>query len=135
MILEGFTDISSLLRPAIYILLRDGEVMYVGKSKHPLFRIQSHKNQHLYLKNKKKSIKTVYGKRYVKEIPFNEIKLLPCDEDKLDETEIALIKQLNPRYNYIHKPTPEPTISFLRDILNLPSPEPELPPLTVERRI
>jgi hypothetical protein len=107
--LEGFVDVTMLLHAAIYALVREGRVVYVGQSKLPLLRI----NQHRGGWGKKKAF--VGGKvREVKSMLFDAIWIMPCPWHKLDEVEIEMIKRYQPRYNIRHMPRqPSPDISAL----------------------
>ena len=42
--LEGFIEVTPILRAGVYALVREGAVVYVGQSKKPLQRISAHKS-------------------------------------------------------------------------------------------
>lgn len=88
---DGFIDISICLRAAIYMLLWDGRVQYIGKSKNPLRRIPGH-------------YPGPDGLRWKNGVSFdgfrfNQLKILPCPKHKLDEIEQRLIRKYCPPYN------------------------------------
>lgn len=60
----------------VYFLLRDEEVVYVGQTSIGISRPFSHKDKY-----------------------FTSVKLIPCDFDKLDETEDFYIGKYKPIYN------------------------------------
>ena len=111
---DGFKDVTYLLHPGIYVLVYEGEVMYVGQSKFPLARIGIHDH----------------------DITYDRVYFIRCPRDKLLEMEAEYIAKLNPKLNkttYISgsryhlerdadrfftklfgKPAPEPVTRFLR---------------------
>lgn len=104
--LEGFVNVSALLGPGVYALLRDGVVVYIGQSKRCLGRVSAHKSN--------------WGRRTpswlppsVRGILFDEVHVFPCRVEALAEVEAAMINLYKPRYN-IRIKTPEPvTITHL----------------------
>ncbi len=105
--LEGFVNVSAMLSPGVYALLRDGVVVYVGQSKRPLSRIAAHKSNW-----GRKSVPT-WLPASVRGILFDEVHVLPCRVEDLDAVEAAMINLYKPRYN-IRIKTPEPvTITHL----------------------
>lgn len=118
--MEGFVDVSLLLRPAVYLLSRQGRVVYVGKSKCPLVRIYTHRS--LARQKRLPWIK-------VRGILFDKVEVLPTLVDDLDKVEQYWIKKLQPVHNIHHNESPEPRTVPLSAILNLPKRQP------FERRI
>jgi hypothetical protein len=98
--LEGMTDVSEVLRCGVYALCYRGAVVYVGKSKAMLGRVYTHKSA---WGQKKPRWLTVSAKGML----FDEVHVLPCREDQLDELERALINRYKPKNNILLK-TPEP---------------------------
>jgi len=99
-VLEGFVNITPILSPGVYALLRDGVVVYVGQSRRPLSRIAAHKSN--------------WGRKTpswlpasVRGILFDEVHVLPCRVEDLDEVEATMINLYKPRYN-IRVKTPDP---------------------------
>ena len=92
--IEGL-DFTAMLRPAVYILSHEDEVVYVGKSKCPLVRIYAHR-----LRSKLTNIESE-DRSFI----FDSIHLIPAHIDALNALEQRLIRELRPRHNIRHKPT------------------------------
>lgn len=106
--LEGFVDATALLRPGLYALLYGGVVVYIGQSKVPLNRVYAHRS----LRSRKAPAWLP-----IKGMLFDEVHILPCSVDRLDEVERALIDLYKPKYNVKLK-SPHPVATEL--IVNLP---------------
>lgn len=100
--LEGFIDVSSVLRCGIYALARQGTIVYIGQGKKPVQRIEAHRS--------------MWGRRQkapawltdmVKGMLFDAVYVLPCRIEDLDRVERALIELYRPVYNVKLKP-PQP---------------------------
>jgi excinuclease UvrABC nuclease subunit len=89
--LEGFKDVSVMLKPGIYALIKDGVVVYIGQAKRPLTRIEAHRS--LWGR------KSAPGWLPIKAILFDEVHVLPCRVEDLDVLERALIELYKPKYN------------------------------------
>lgn len=98
MVLEGFADLSEALACGVYILVCQGRVVYVGKSKCMLVRIYSHRNA----KSKRGSLPSWFP---VKGIAFDEIHCQPCHPDRLDQLEYETINRYKPKFNTLLKNT------------------------------
>ncbi len=109
--LEGFIDVSVMLRPGVYALLRGGVVVYVGQSKKLLGRIYAHRTNH------GRSGMPKWMPASLKGIAFDEVHVLPCAIEELDRLERALIDLYKPRHNIAHK-TPAPTTTALTLTVN-----------------
>lgn len=97
--LEGFKDVSVMLKPGIYALVKNGVVVYIGQAKRPLTRIEAHRS--LWGR------KTAPGWLPIKAILFDEAHVLPCRVEDLDRLERALIELYKPKYNVkLKSPTP-----------------------------
>jgi excinuclease UvrABC nuclease subunit len=92
--LEGFVEVSAMLKPGIYALLREGIVVYVGQSKKPLSRVEAHRS--------------LWGRRQrspapgwlpIKAILFDEVHVLSCRVEDLDKLERVMIDLYKPKYN------------------------------------
>jgi excinuclease UvrABC nuclease subunit len=127
--LEGFFDVSAILRCGIYALVREGAIVYIGQSRKPLGRIAAHRSQ--------------WGRKSqapawlpIKGILFDEIHVLPCRVEDLDRLERALIDLYKPRYN-IKLKAPTPTTTPLTVTINNVAVPFNHPPTAVrfERRI
>lgn len=99
--LEGFIDVSAILRCGIYALIRDGAVVYVGQSKKMLSRVSAHKS------NWGRKATPVWMPASLRGVLFDEVHVLPCRVEDLDRLERALINLYKPKYNIQHK-TAEP---------------------------
>lgn len=97
--LEGFVNLSAALKPGVYALVKEGVVVYVGQSKKPLSRIEAHRS----LWGRKKAP----GWLPIRGILFDEVHVLPCRVEDLDEVERALIDLYKPKFN-IKLKTPLP---------------------------
>lgn len=89
--LEGFVNVSAMLRPGVYALVKDGVVVYVGQSKKPLSRVEAHRS----LWGRKKAP----GWLPIRGILFDEVHVMPCLVEQLDEVERALIDLYKPKFN------------------------------------
>ena len=93
--MTGFVDISIVLKPAIYLLWRNGKVVYVGQSRCPLIRLATHRS--------------LAGRRplpWMKSvgIKFDQVSILPTALDDLDLVEKHWIKFFAPIHNKRHVP-------------------------------
>lgn len=123
--LDGFADVSQMLRCGVYALAKDGVVVYVGKSKTMLSRVAAHRSQ--------------WGKKSFREtlprgILFDQIFIRPCHPDKVDALEAEMINRYKPRLNVALKKPGPITGEFLLHIdgmvLTVNRPQPKM-----ERRI
>lgn len=90
--LQGFSDVSQVLKQGIYALVAGGRVVYIGKAKQPLARIYTHRSN-----ARKRS--PAWLSDLAKGIVFDEVHVMPCHPDQIDELEHALIHFYKPRYN------------------------------------
>lgn len=93
--LDGFSDVSEILRGGVYILVAKGVVIYVGKSKSMLARVNTHR---------KKWVDKRKGNKLADFIPipgllFDEIHIRPCRLDEIDALERQMIDRYKPKYN------------------------------------
>lgn len=93
--LEGFQDVSTLLRSGIYALCKRGVVIYVGKSKSLYSRIYTHK----HFANRGAKGKAIPSWLPVKGIQFDEVFIRYVHVDALDAAEREAINFYKPRYN------------------------------------
>ena len=89
--LEGFVNTSVMLKPGVYALLKEGVVVYIGQSIKPLSRVEAHRS----LWGRKKAP----GWLPIRGILFDEVHVLPCRVEQLDEVERALIDLYKPKFN------------------------------------
>lgn len=123
---EPAFDVSTMLHPAVYLLLWRGVVVYVGQSRKPLARLGAHKTA---WDNR------VRGRRMPewlekKAIKFDAVKLVPTSADNLRLLEKKLILEFAPKHNVRGKPIiTAPLVIQLRGVsLTLNDPAPPLPP-------
>lgn len=99
--LEGFVpptgsfDVTAILRQGVYLLLREGSVVYVGQSKCMLVRIYAHRNL---------ARKRVPSWLPIKGVTFDSIEVIPCHPDRIDALERGLIALHRPVHNIAHHP-------------------------------
>ena len=93
--LEDFQDVSTLLRSGIYILVKRGVVIYVGKSKNLYSRIYTHK----HFANRGAKGKAVPSWLPVKGMQFDEVHIRYVHVDDLDRVEHDTINKYKPHYN------------------------------------
>lgn len=99
LMLEGFVNVTPVLRSGIYALLYGGIVVYIGQaSKAPVDRIYAHRS----LRSRKAPAWLP-----IKGMLFDEVHVLPCHVDRLDEVERAMIDLYKPKYNVKLK-SPQP---------------------------
>ncbi len=125
---DGFLDFSGLMHCAVYALVRQGKVVYIGQSKSVGERLMTH-----WRKRKGGVRKSgLYKHRIVVGITFDAVWVRLCMLRELDDLEIAMIKKYQPKHNVKHMP-PKPSISLdmLVDMMPL---YPLLPPAP-ERRV
>lgn len=93
--LEGFTNASDVLRSGVYALCAKGVVIYVGKSKAMLARINSHRS----IWAAKRKGRTVPDWLPIPGLLFDEVHIQPCRLDQIDRLEREMIDRYKPRYN------------------------------------
>lgn len=93
--LDGFADVSALLRAGVYALCKRGVVIYVGKSKSLYSRIYTHK----HFANRGAKGKALPDWLPVKGIQFDEVFIRTCKVEDLDALEAEMINLYKPRYN------------------------------------
>ena len=82
-ILSKRNDISmdQWMKPGIYFLINENEIVYIGKARHPYRRIPDHKYNG---------------------ISFDSVFILNSEKDKLTEIEKQYITHYKPKYNKMH---------------------------------
>lgn len=102
--LEGFVDVTAILRCGVYALLRQGTVVYIGQSRKPLTRIEAHRSMW-----GRRQAAPAWLQGMVKGMVFDEVHVLPCRVEDLNEVERAMIELYRPVYNVkLKPPTPLP---------------------------
>lgn len=117
-VIEGFVNVSAILGPGVYALVRDGVVVYIGQSKRMLSRVSAHKS------NWGRKSTPSWLPPSCRGILFDEVHVLPCRVEDLDEVEATMINLYKPRYN-IRVKTPDP-VAIAHLFANGP-PQPPLP--------
>lgn len=96
--IEGFSDVTAILRCGVYILVHHGRVVYVGQSKTMLNRLYQHRT--LWGSRTRKKVGDYVP---IKGVPYDEVLVRPCAVEKLDALERELIDRYRPQYNIKHK--------------------------------
>ena len=106
MVLDGFSDVSAILRAGVYVLAYQGRVVSVGKSTSMYSRIYTHRN----LWNQRRKGKQVpsWLPSSVKGMLFDAVYIQPCSLEALDGIEQEMIRRYQPKYNVLHNKKPEP---------------------------
>lgn len=106
--LEGFVDASVMLRPAVYALVRNGVVVYIGQaSKAAIARIEAHRS------NWGRKRLPAWMPASLRGVLFDQVFVLPCNPDDLDIVESTMINLYKPRYNIKLKTPESVTIAHL----------------------
>ena len=99
--LEGFAEVSPILKAGVYALVKNGVVIYVGKSRQVYARLYAHRSTagraaRAKLNGKPSPIPTwLPAKGFV----FDQVFVRPCTLDQLDSLERDMINLYKPRYN------------------------------------
>ncbi len=101
-VLAGFVEVSAILRCGVYALLRDGVVVYIGQSKKMLARIEAHRS------NWGRKSTPAWMPASLRGVLFDQVYVLPCRVEDLDQLERAMIDLYKPKYN-IKLKAPGPT--------------------------
>ena len=126
----GFTNVSEMLRSGIYMLVHQGQVVYIGQAKAMIVRIATHRS------NARKTL-PAWLPPSAKGIVFDEVLIRPCPLHLLDELERDLIVLYKPRHNIALKHNGKATGEFTISVRGVPvtlNRKPE-PTNWVERRI
>lgn len=94
--LEGFIDVSASLRTGVYALVSKGVVIYVGKSKAMLARINAHRKA---FADKRKGEGWIAEKLGIPGLRFDEVHVRTCPAHEVDALEREMIDKYKPRYN------------------------------------
>lgn len=93
--LEGFADVSWILKSGVYALLKNGVVIYIGQSRTMISRVYTHKVQW----GQKARGKPSPDWMPTKGILFDEVWVRPCSLDVIDELESSMIDLYKPKFN------------------------------------
>ena len=95
--IEGSFNVTEILRQGVYLLSREGRVVYVGQSKCMLARIYAHRNL---------ARKRVPSWLPIRGVVFDTVEVIPCHPDRIDALERGLIDLYRPVCNRTHNLTP-----------------------------
>jgi hypothetical protein len=109
----GSFDVTAILRQGVYLLSREGRVVYIGQSRCMLIRIYAHRNL---------ARKRVPHWLPIRGVVFDTVEVIPCHPDRVDDLERGLIALHRPVHNRDHNPDYPPP--------KLPPPSPRHPPPT-----
>ena len=95
--LDGFADVSGVIRSGVYALCAKGTVIYVGKSRAMIARINTHRRAYI---DKRKGAKSwLTDSLGIPALLFDEIHIRPTAPHLLDEVEREMIDKFKPSYN------------------------------------
>ena len=94
--LDGFSNVSEVLRSGVYVLVAKGVPIYVGKSKAMIARINSHRRAWIDKRKGQAWTTEVLG---IPALRFDEIHIRPVPPHLLDAVEREMIDRYKPRYN------------------------------------
>jgi hypothetical protein len=120
--IDGFADCTAILNCAVYALVKNGVVVYVGQSKSVASRLASHCRTR---RQRAPKMSGMFNNKTLLGIPFDEIWVRPCMLSEMDKIEMAMIAKHQPRFNTKGKipnaPIPiEELIRLLPAIDNVP---------------
>ena len=128
--LEGFIDVTAVVRAGVYALVRDGAVVYVGQGKKMIARVEAHRSNW-----GRKSV-PAWMPVSLRGVLFDQVFVLPCRVEDLDRIEAAMIDLYKPKFNIkLKAPTPITTQPLSIVMGDLSIPINFRPPPKFERRI
>lgn len=132
--MNGFYDLSPMLKSGVYLLMRQGVVVYVGKSKELYTRIYTHRTNYKALRKGK----VLPPWMRVRAINFDQVMVRPCAVGELDALEVEMINHYKPKFNILYKTDEKittPTPLMVNGIALMLNGTVEAVKVTVERRI
>src|SRR6266567_382594 len=99
--MEGFVDVTPVLRAGVYALVREGAVVYVGQGKRMIARVEAHRSNW-----GRKSV-PAWMPVSLRGVLFDDVYVFPCRVEDLDRVERAMIDLYKPKFN-IHLKAPTP---------------------------
>ena len=93
--LEGFSDVTPLLRSGVYALAKRGVIIYVGKAKNLYSRIYTHK----HFANRGAKGQKIPSWLPIRGFVFDQVFVFPCRVDLLDSVEAEMVNKYKPKYN------------------------------------
>ncbi len=97
--MDGFVSIKEVLGAAVYALVLDGVVVYIGQSRSALTRIYTHRQAWRSHVSGRKPLPWLK----VKPMKFDDVHIRPCPIADLDRVERELIARYQPKHNIVHK--------------------------------
>lgn len=94
--LDGFVDSSAILRSGVYALVTKGRVIYIGKSKSMIGRINTHRRKWIDRRKPKNQFSDLIP---IPGLMFDEIHCRPVPLHLLDQVEAEMINLYKPHYN------------------------------------
>ena len=94
--LDGFNEVSTILKSGVYVLVAKGVPIYVGKSKAMIARIGAHRRAWIDKRKGNAWTTEVLG---IPGLKFDEIHIRAVPLHLLDEVEREMIDRYKPRYN------------------------------------
>jgi excinuclease UvrABC nuclease subunit len=104
---EGFVELPGVAAPmGVYLLLAQGEVVYVGQSKNVFQRLTSHYNARR--RGYRKKLYATYDNLSPNDlrgmsIPYDHMLVRFCKKAELDKLELSLIDRFKPKFNIAFK--------------------------------
>lgn len=140
---DGFADFSALLRCAVYALTKRGVVVYVGQSRTPFKRLNTHASfrgkplPFRGLSHRYTSRGAAYESRNLG-FHFDGIWIRACTVDEVDALEREMIRKYSPKHNRIYATgIPNDLKTLVAEIIQsgaVPQP-PSRPTLNIRRRV
>lgn len=120
--LEGFQEISGLLRCAVYALVWRREVVYVGQTRQPWVRLYAHASA----RGRTRSIPAGPHRTVKAGIKFDQLFIRNCMLGELDGLELEMIAKYRPKYNVrgVPKGTPQELDALIAELISVPAPAP-----------
>lgn len=95
--LEGFAEVSTILRSGVYALCAKGRVIYVGKSRSMIGRINTHRR--IWIDKRKGKESWINDTLGIPGLMFDEIHVRAVPLHLLDAVEREMIDRYKPHYN------------------------------------
>ena len=112
--LDGFDDVSTLLRSGIYALAKRGTIIYIGKSKSLYARIYAHRN--LANRAARGQRPPAWFPASLRGIVFDQVFIRYVHIDQLDSEESRLINLYKPKFNISLKNNLRPALPATLEI-------------------
>ena len=124
--LKGFVEVSEVLRSGVYALALKGVVVYVGKSKCMLARVEAHRG---LFRRKAPSWMPIKG------VQFDQVFVRPCPVAMLDALEAEMINLYKPSLNERLKTNEKVRIEINALVAQMSGVATVVAPRPIERRL